>query len=315
MMKYEFNVVKTKRIKVILDTDTKNEADDQFAIVHALLTPMFDIRGIIASHFGHDRIEDSLQASWEELKKILLFSGFKDKVPAVKGAPTWLKKKHGVGYFDELIPMRSEGSDLIIEEAAKLNPGEKLYIGVLGPLSNIATALILAPEIADRIIIIWNGGGQYPYGGPEFNLVNDINAANYVMSSKAELWQIPIKTYAIPRVSLAEMQIKVRPYGKIGKYLFEQTLDFFELMKDNSGWPLPESLDICDETIIGLLMEPHKYCYDYIQAPYITYDMYYKKIEGNRPIRVYKELDGRYILEDFFCKLIINYGEKIYAND
>ncbi len=41
-----------KRIRVIVLSDAKNEADDAFAIVHALLTPSFDVRGIIAGHFG-----------------------------------------------------------------------------------------------------------------------------------------------------------------------------------------------------------------------------------------------------------------------
>ena len=38
--------------RVIVNTDAKNEADDQFAIVHAILTPSFDLHGIIPAHFG-----------------------------------------------------------------------------------------------------------------------------------------------------------------------------------------------------------------------------------------------------------------------
>ena len=40
------------RRRVVIDTDAKNEADDQFAIVHALLSPSLDVRGLIAAHFG-----------------------------------------------------------------------------------------------------------------------------------------------------------------------------------------------------------------------------------------------------------------------
>ena len=40
-----------KQIRVIISSDVANEADDQYAIVHQLLTPMFDVRGIIAAHF------------------------------------------------------------------------------------------------------------------------------------------------------------------------------------------------------------------------------------------------------------------------
>ncbi len=39
------------RVRVIIDTDAKNEGDDDFAILHHLLTPQFDVRGICATHF------------------------------------------------------------------------------------------------------------------------------------------------------------------------------------------------------------------------------------------------------------------------
>lgn len=40
------------RRKVAISTDAKNEADDQFAIVHALLTRTIDVRGVLPAHFG-----------------------------------------------------------------------------------------------------------------------------------------------------------------------------------------------------------------------------------------------------------------------
>ena len=63
-MKYSFPPHKRKR--VIVNTDAKNEADDQYAIVHALLTPSFELHGIIPAHFGQ-RGENSLQASCDEV--------------------------------------------------------------------------------------------------------------------------------------------------------------------------------------------------------------------------------------------------------
>lgn len=303
--KYLFTVPENKKIKVIIDSDVRNESDDQFAIVHALMTPMFNVRGIIASHFGHDRIQDSMEASWEELQRVLTYSGFLGKVTAVKGSPTWLEKSKG--FFAGTTPFDNDGVRLIINEAMACKPGEKLYIGVLGPMTNVASALLLEPAIEEKIIVVWNGGGVYPHGGPEFNLTNDIVAANIVLSSKTEIWQIPTKVYAAPRVSLAEMQQKVYPCGEIGKYLFTQTIEFLELMKDYKEWPRPESLDICDLCVIGLLMEEHNYCYTYKQAPFVGEDMYYRVEPSNRPIRVYEEIDARYILEDFFAKLAINY--------
>ena len=308
MGKYEFTVVEEKKIDVIIDSDVKNEADDQYAITHALLTPMFRLHGVIASHFGHDRIKDSLEASWQELLKVVKYAGFEGKVKTVKGAPTMLKKGEK-GYFSKIEPLDSDGARLIIDTALSLPVGRKLYIGVLGPLTNVASALLLEPRIENKISVIWNGGGLYPDGGPEFNLVNDIVAANVVFSSKVELSQVPTKTYGLPRVSLAELQTKVLPYGEIGNFLFHMTLDFFEEMKNEATWPRPESLDICDETVIALLMEEHRYCYTLHKAPFIGDDMFYRGSDENRPIKVFDEIDARYVLEDLFAKLKINYGD------
>lgn len=309
MSNYKFNVVEEKRIDVILDSDVKNEADDQFALTHAILTPKFRLHGIIASHFGHDRIKDSMEASWQELCKIIEYTESAERVKIVKGAPTYLRKPEK-GFFGKVEPIETEASELIIKTAHSLPVGRKLYIGVLGPLTNVASALLLDPSIEEKLIVIWNGGGLYPEGGPEFNLVNDIVAANIVFSSSVELWQIPTKTYAVPRVSLAEMQLKVRPCGRIGRFLFDEVLAFFDEMRNSGGWPMAESLDICDETVIALLMEEHRYCYRLIKAPYIGDDMFYRGSGENRTIRVYDEVDGRYVLEDLFAKLKINFPEE-----
>ena len=46
-----FDVPEYKKIRVIVDTDAACEADDPFAIVHALLSPKLIVKGIIAEHF------------------------------------------------------------------------------------------------------------------------------------------------------------------------------------------------------------------------------------------------------------------------
>ena len=52
MFEYAFKVPESKRVRVLIHTDCKNEADDQFAIAHHFMTPKFDIRGLIAGHFN-----------------------------------------------------------------------------------------------------------------------------------------------------------------------------------------------------------------------------------------------------------------------
>ena len=60
-----------RRRRVIVDTDAKNEADDQYAIVHALLSPTLDVRGIVPAHFGTERSTTSMAESRAEVDLLL----------------------------------------------------------------------------------------------------------------------------------------------------------------------------------------------------------------------------------------------------
>ena len=78
----------------------------------------------------------------------------------------------------------------------------------------MASALLIAPEIADKnMTVIWIGGRDYPSGGWEYNLKNDIAAANVVFKSKVNLWQVPRNVYRMMPVSLAELINRVYPCG------------------------------------------------------------------------------------------------------
>lgn len=70
-----YDVPEQKKLRLIINTDAKNEADDQFAIAHALLTPRFVQKGIIAAHFGTQRTNESMMESYRECEH-LLFHAF-----------------------------------------------------------------------------------------------------------------------------------------------------------------------------------------------------------------------------------------------
>jgi hypothetical protein len=93
------------RRRVIIDTDAKNEADDQFAIVHALLSPSLDVRGLIAAHFGTSRSDRSMQESREEIDLLLDLMGLEGEVTVANGAPAPIS--------DEQTPRESEGTDRV----------------------------------------------------------------------------------------------------------------------------------------------------------------------------------------------------------
>ncbi|MGF7143768.1 inosine-uridine nucleoside N-ribohydrolase [Anaerotaenia torta] len=294
---YKFTVPEEKMIRLITNTDAKNEGDDQFAIVHALLSPKFDHVGMIAAHYGIGRDEDSMEKSYQEIQLILGKMGMKDQVPVYKGA--------SVPMEDRNTPVVSEGARLIIEEAMK-EDDRPLYVIFLGPLTDMASAYLMRPEIAGRLTVIWIGGGRYPAGGPEFNLGNDIHAANVVFSSPIPVWQVPKNVYEMIPVSMAELEYRVEPCGEIGKYLFEQLAEHsLEPIPRKSAFRTGEVWVLGDNPAVGLLLYEHRFCFDWVEAPLIGNSSEYIHTGLNRPIRVYNSIDPRLIMEDFYSKLAL----------
>jgi purine nucleosidase len=280
-----------KKSRVILNTDAKNEADDQYAIVHAILTPSFDFHGIISAHFGDRKSATSQSDSHEEIVRLLDLMSIKGRIPVRAGAPRALP--------DEVTPVPSEGSALIIAEAMKDDP-RPLHVAFLGPLTDMASALLEEPAIADRnVIVVWIGGGHWPVGGPEFNLSNDIHAANVVFRSKVQLWQIPSTVYKKMAVSYAELAARVYDKGPIGKYLVEQLIEW---NTQNVSHPI-EYRSLGDSPAVGVIMYPDCGQYEWRPAPEFNSEMNYVHTGENRPVRVYESVDQRFIHEDFFAKL------------
>lgn len=305
MWKYNYTVPENKKIRLIVHTDCKNEADDQYALVHHLMTSRFEIEGIIAGHFCKNPGEyvqyGTAKASYDEILKVLNLMGINGMYPVLIGSDEAMRT--------ESEPVDSEGARFIIRQAMKKDD-RPLYIACQGAVTDIASALLMKPEIAKKIIVIWVGGAAYPKGGFEFNLKMDIHAVNALFKSIAEVWQIPMNVYKTFGVSLAELQLKVKPCGEIGDYLFNQLVEFNYLVAEyNMAWPQGEIWILGDQASIAVFLEElEQKNYDMIPAPYVTKDMYYIHNQKNRPIRVYRQCEVRLTLEDFFSKLAINYG-------
>lgn len=305
---YDFDVPDLKKVRMIVYADAKNEADDQFAIAHHLMTPKFIVKGLIAGHFDLNAREygkgNTATASRREIEKVLELMGLAGEYPVYTGAQTALP--------DEETPVLSEASQFIIEEAMKDDP-HPLYIACQGAITDLASAILAKPEICERMTAIWIGGGIYPEGGFEFNLINDPAAVNVLFKSRMPVWQVPMNTYKQMAVSLAELQYQVKPHGKIGAYLVQQMIEFNNQTAEVPHWPHGEIWGLGDSPTIGLLLFEGERTdvYDEIPAPEIEYGtMKYIHTGNHRPIRVYKDANARLTLADFYAKLALNYPEK-----
>ena len=107
-------------------------------------------------------------------------------------------------------------------------------------------------------------------------------------------------------VSFAELYTRVRPYGEIGKYLCDNVISF------NNEWTSrpTEYRILGDSPAIGLMMYSDCGEWEWKPAPEIDENMNYKHTGTHRPIKVYKNIDSRFILEDLYAKLVMLEAEK-----
>lgn len=289
------DIIDNDKIRVIICSDAKNEADDQYAIVHALLTKKFDIKGIVAVHFRESK---SNQLSYDEIVCLAKLTKTYGNYPIVLGADKKLTNTSKYEY--------SAGAKLIVNEALK-DDKRPLYVLHIGALTDMAIALLKHPEISQRLTSIWVGGGRYPKGSHECNLNNDMLAAQIVFASSMCLWQIPSQTYKTTIVSIAELECRVKPMGKLGSYLYQQLVDFATENKQQKTWIDSETWVMGDSGAIGVLLNEQKGYYNEINAPIINEYCEYCCESNYRKIRVYYQLDNRMIIEDMFSKIALFY--------
>ena len=285
-----------KKIRVIIDTDAACEADDPFAIAQALMSPKLSVKGILAEHF---RATDSTQRSYDEIRTVL--DAMEIDVPVFMGQNGPLEANSSV----------SPAAQFIIDEATGAGTGP-LYILCQGAITNVAMALRTCPRIKEKIIIVWIGThGIQNIGKPvpfrEFNAGNDVTAANEVLQSGAKIWLIPSDVYTTINVSLAELKMKVEPYGKIGHHLYHNMIDYN--LSDRAGWTQGESWSLGDSPAIAVAINPG--CGKSVEAPapFVNEETGSESRADSPVIRVYTSVDSRFILEDFFAKLKLFFGK------
>jgi purine nucleosidase len=142
------------RVRAVLDTDTFNEIDDQFAIVQLLLSPeRVDLRAIYAAPFFNDRAVssvDGMEKSYEEILRLLARMGVDPAGLVHRGSCQPLQSWAS--------PEPSEAATDLVKQALATPEGELLYVIAIGAITNVASALLLDPRIARRVVVVWLGG-------------------------------------------------------------------------------------------------------------------------------------------------------------
>mgnify|MGYP000861630268 CR=1 FL=1 len=188
--------------KIIIDTDPGQ--DDAVAILLALASPEVEVLGItvVAGNVPLDLTVRNARMICELAGKtaVRIFAGC-----AAPMARKLVTAEHvhgktgldGITLPDPTLPLQSAHAVDFIIETLRREPAGSVTLCPLGPLTNIATALQKAPDIAPRIAeIVLMGGAYFEVGNitpaAEFNIYVDPEAADLVFRAGVPLVVMPL---------------------------------------------------------------------------------------------------------------------------
>ena len=287
--------IKNKKVTAILDTDTYNEIDDQFALVQMLCSEeRIDVKSINAAPFSmndrSDNPEKGMELSYDEIFRLL------EKINYEKDNFVFKGSKKYVGFNKKAV--NSPAADNIIESALQCSEEDPLYVIAIGAISNIASALLKEPEIINKLVVVWLGGNAlYWPQNSEFNLKQDVGGAQVLFDSGVSLVMVPCKGVTSHLVStVPEIEKYIEPHGEIGKFL---AMRFKDYNKDHKGW----SKEIWDMAAVGYVLNEDWTPTNIIPSPILLNDMKWSSDKNRHPIKIVYEIKRDPIFKDFIQKL------------
>lgn len=288
------------RVRIVLDTDTYNEVDDQFALVYALLSPeRLAVEAIYAAPFHNSRSSgpaDGMERSYAEILRLL------DKLG--RSADGWVFKGSTAYLADSRTPQPSAAAADLVARALASPPGDPLYVVAIGAITNVASAILMEPQIVERIVVVWLGGhALYWPHTREFNLKQDVPAAQVIFNCGVPLVHIPcmgVTTHLLTTV--AELEAYVSGRGAIGDYLVEIVKGYHA---DHKGW----SKVIWDVATIAYLLNADWVPTDLVHSPILTEQVTWSVDRSRHLIRCANYIHRDPIFRDLFAKLEASQGQ------
>lgn len=274
-----------ERIPLLVDSDAAAEIDDLYAISLAIRAPgRFDIRGFVGTHFAGHGGPDSAFRSSRAIEELLAIAGV-DYPVATGGDPLAYPKK----------PRASDGAQFIIERAREASPDRRLLVLCLGSASDVASALLLAPEITERIVVMFHGRSEstWPQRSTQFNIYGDILAAQYLLESSAPLIWFDTGTRLC--ASMASTETHLSKLGELGRYLHEFRLRDPSFQRDEKGF-----FDLGD---VAWLLDPKLCTVRVVKAPSLMRWMYFDHERTNGEMLHVSEIDVERTWKLFYRQL------------
>ncbi|HUT33463.1 MAG TPA: PKD domain-containing protein [Planctomycetota bacterium] len=206
--------------QVHLDTDQKNEVDDQHYFGYGLFSEL-DVLGINSIHHGGGQ-EPINYAEILNVLDLAKKSGLpKEREPFVfRGANRRLEVPAS-GKWDDTVPIATAASKAILGAARGASPSNPAWVVPVGPGTNVACAILQARaeglELKDRLKVMWLGGSNTAITG-EFNGNNDPWSLYVVCQSGLETWIMPAPVGGRIKMDVTK-EADLYPANPLGDYL------------------------------------------------------------------------------------------------
>jgi inosine-uridine nucleoside N-ribohydrolase len=285
---------------VVLDTDTYNEVDDQFALVYALRsTEKLTVEAVYAAPFTNSRSTgpaDGMAKSYEEIVRVLDRLRISPEGFAFLGSTDYL----GVE------PERSPAVADLISRAMATPGDDPLYVVAIGAVTNVASAILIEPEIIRKIVVVWLGGN--PHSAPhtvEFNLMQDVAAARVIFDGGVPFIHVPCLGVASHLLTTrAELAEAIAERNAVCDFLYER---FCEHSDDHFAW----GKEIWDVAAVAWLVNAEWLPSRVIPSPMLVGEwspgagghLRFEPGPGRHPIRELWFAQRNPIFRDLFTKL------------
>ena len=290
--------VPSGRIDAVLDTDAYNEIDDQFAIAYMLKSSdKINTKAIYAAPFFNGKSTgpaDGMERSYDEIMKLLEFGGMDADV--YKGSTSYLP--------DENTPVISDAANHLAKLADSYSPENPLYIVAIGAITNVASAILINPNIAENCVVVWLGGHAHHYCHTrEFNMFQDVAAARVVMGSGVPFVQLPCQGVVTDfRLSRPELEYWLCGKNKLADYLAKNVIEEAENYASGKPW----TRVIWDVTAVAwLLNDGNRFMKSNLTpTPMPSYDNLYSHRPDAHLMRYVYQIERDALMEDLINKLI-----------
>lgn len=282
-----------RKVRVVIDTDTFNEIDDQFAVVYALLSPSaMQVEALYAAPFYNEKStgpEDGMEKSYRELLKIRRLMRRED-IPAFRGSTRYLS--------DNYEPVESDAAHDLVKRAMASDPDDPLYVVAIGAITNVASALLIEPRIMERIVLVWLGGNAMHWPDTrEFNLHQDLYASRLVLDCGVPLVLAPCLGVATHlTTTLSELADHIKGKNEIGNYLYET---YERCTDDHFGY----SRVIWDISVFAWLNKPEWCPSSLVHSPHLSSESRWSFNPHRHFIRCIQFIQRDGVFQDLFRKI------------